>query len=144
MSAEVEHLADGGPELGWAAGCVAASYRTARALETFTYVAALLFGVAAMTFDQWTEDEGLGTCVVLGLIAFLLGLVRPKRFAVSGVAVGAVVAGVHVLGALGGVRPPYETRAHSLVDGLLWLVFVIPAVLAAAAGSRLARAVHST
>ncbi len=139
MAAEVEHLAGHGPELRWAAGCVGASYRTGRALEVLRYGGALGLGLAAMTLDQWTQDEGIGTCVVLGLLALLLGALRPQRFLLSGTALGAVVTAVHLFGALSGVRPPYETTAHSLAGGLRWLLLVPPAVLAAAAGSQLSR-----
>lgn len=80
-----------------------------------------------------------GGCLIVGLVTLPPDAFSSRRFLLSGLAVGAVAAGVRLLGALTGVWPPYETRVHSLVAGLRWLVFVFHAVAAAALGFRLRR-----
>lgn len=120
--------------LRWAAGCVGASLGAPGAGAALAYPTALLAALGAMTLFQWSADEGVHTVMVIAGLSLLLGLLRPERALVSGVAVGLVVAFVLTFETLSGLRPAYETHIYTLLQDLRWVVLVIPALAAAAAG----------
>lgn len=136
MLAETEAIGSQTERLHWALGCLTASHR-AQGGSVF-YPVALLLGVAALTWQQWSADEGVVTCLLLALSSLGLGLLDSRRVVWSGLAVGSVVAAVHVFGAVTGVRPPYETHLHGALHGLRWIVLVGPALVFAWGGARLA------
>lgn len=120
--------------LRWAAGCVGASLTVPGAGATLAYPVALAGCVGAMTLFQWSADEGVHTVLVIAALGLLLGLLRPERALVSGLAVGLVVAGVLAFETISGLRPAYETRMHTLLQDLGWTVLVGPALAAATLG----------
>ncbi len=137
MIGETRLLESDGERLRWAAGCALASYRTPESLAGAAYPAALLLGIAGMAGYQWSADESLRTLVLLGLVGLIVGVVGPRRVLVSGIAIGLVVAAVNGFETISGLRPAYETKAHSLAHDARWLVMVAPALLAATVGGAL-------
>jgi hypothetical protein len=116
--------------LRWALGSLQASF----AVEDGIYPPILALGVVAMALYQWSADESLITLSILSGLSLLLGILRPSRFLVSGVAVGVVVAAVNGFETASGIRPGYETHHHSWAHDLRWLVLVAPALLSSALG----------
>lgn len=142
MMRESSEVASDDEHLHWSSGCAYASYR-AEAPDSFVYPAALVVGVALMSVYQWTADENLGTVAVLGLIGFALGLLEPRRSLISGATIGAVVAVVNSFETLTGLRPAYETHAHSLLHDVRWTLLIAPALIACVIGSYLGRTLRS-
>ena len=143
MASEDAYVQSEGERLRWAAGCAVASYRAPGMLEAALYPAALSLGLIAMTAYQWSADESVRTFAVLGLIGLGLGLLRPHRVIVSGLAVGLVVAAVQGFETVSGVRPAYETHLHTLVHCARWMVLVAPALTASALGGFAGRAIRA-
>ncbi len=129
LIAEQAHLPEPRGELAWAAG----SLRAALSLED-AYPWSLALALAAMAFYQWSADESLITLCVMTALCLMLGCLRPSRFVLSGLAVGAVVAAVNAFETLTGIRPAYEAHHHSWVHDLRWLWLIPPAVLSSALG----------
>jgi hypothetical protein len=96
-----------------------------------------------MTDYEWSADESRATVVILGLIALVLGALRPRLALLSGALVGLVVTGVIGFEALSGVRPAYEEGAQTLFHSLRWLILLVPALFSAAAGARIGRLLRS-
>ena len=136
MAVETEAVSVPAERLRWAIGCAAASHRAQ--CGSAIYPAALTLAVLALTWQQWSADEGPLTCALLALASLGLGLLDARRVVASGVALGSVVAGVHVFGAVTGVRPPYETHDYGVLHGLMWAVLVAPALIVAWAGAQVA------
>ena len=130
MMNEHHSLSGDEDQLGWAAG----SFRASLSLADLFYPVVLALGVAAMTLYQWSADESLITVMVLGLLGGTLGLVRPRLFLVSGLALGPVVAAVNGFETLSGVRPAYEAYNHSWAHDFRWLVLILPALVSSALG----------
>ena len=141
MVCEAQALGDT-ERLRWAVGCLAASFRAPGMAEVFAYPLALAAGVAAMVAYQWSADESLLTLALTCAIGLCLGLIDPRRFLLSGLAVGVVVTGVNAFESITGILPAYEAASHGLVRNLRWLVLAPPAVLCAAAGRELALRLH--
>ena len=136
MLGEQASLADERDRLGWAVGSLGAGFRLSVSDDAL-YPALLLLSLAAMALYQWSADESGITVLVLSALGLVLGLCSPRRFVVSGVAVGAVVAAVTCFETVSGVRPPYEAHAHSLAHNLRWLVLVLPALASTLLGRAL-------
>jgi hypothetical protein len=130
MLSEHANLPERSDQLGWALGSLRASFAVGDAL----YTPMLALGVLAMTLYQWSADESLATVSVLAALSLGLGLLRPSRFLISGVALGSVVAAVNGFETVSGVRPAYEIYNHSWAHDLRWLVLIAPAVLSSALG----------
>lgn len=120
-------------QLGWAFGALRASFGLPEEADAL-YPILLLLSVIGMTLYQWSADESLVTLMVLCGLGMVLGLLRPTRFLLSGLAVGLVVAGVTGFETLSGIRPAYEIHPRHLGNILHWLPLVIPALMASAAG----------
>lgn len=129
LLAEQAHLPESHGGLAWAAG----SLRAVLLLED-AYPWALALALAAMALYQWSADESLITLCVMAALCLMLGCLRPSRFVLSGLAVGAVVAAVNAFETLTGIRPAYETYNHTWAHDLRWLWLVPPAVLSSALG----------
>lgn len=130
---------EGAEQLRWAIGCFVASLRAPGGLRALAYPLALTGSVVAMVLYQWSADENGLTLALTCALGVGLGLVDPRRFLLSGVAVGVVVSAVNAFETLTGVRPAYEAASHGLIHNLRWLVLVPPSVIAAGAGSALAQ-----
>jgi hypothetical protein len=139
MARESSELFSDDERLRWSAGCVIAGYRARAALVRITYPAALVVGVMLMAAYQWNADENLGTLAVLCLIGAALGVLEPRRNLISGTAIGLVVAAVNCFETISGARPAYEATAHSLPHDARWIVLVVPALIACAAGGHAGR-----
>lgn len=122
-------------QLGWAFGAWWASLDLSPGGAIYPMLLAL--SLTTMVLYQWSADESLITLGVLGLLAFMLGLLSPQRFLLSGVLVGAVVAAVNGFEALSGIRPAYEFMPRDLIHSLRWIVLVGPALAASAIGREL-------
>ena len=129
-------LEDEGDKLAWGLGVLRASLSLPDPAD-LAYLAMLTACVAAMALYQWSADEGLGTLAILCLLGLGLGLLRPSRFLASGLVVGAVVTAVNGFETLSGLRPAYETHAHSLAHDLRWLMLLAPALASSALGRRI-------
>ena len=129
LTSEQEHLSGTEGELAWAIG----SLRTALALAD-PYPLVLAAAVTAMIVYQWSADESLVTLGVMAALCMLLGGLRPPRFLLSGVMLGAVVAAVNAFETLTGLRPAYEIYNHTWAHDLRWLVLLPPAVVSSALG----------
>lgn len=123
-----------GERLRWAVGCLAASFMQPGVGDSLVYPSALMTGVGAMALYEWSADESVKTLLVMGIIGLILGLLRPERAPLSGLAVGSVVAGVLAFETLSGLRPAYETHMHTLLQDLGWTLLIAPAFGAAFAG----------
>ena len=134
----------GDDRLRWSAGCAVASYRAPGALDWIAYPAALLVGVMLMSAYQWSADESLRTVAVLTIIGAALGVLQPRRALVSGGAVGLVVAAVNGFETITGVRPAYETTAHSLLHDARWTILIAPALIASVVGGFAGRKLRPT
>jgi len=119
-------------QLDWAIGALRASL-VLSARDLF-YPAGLALAVGAVGLYQWRSDEGLVTVLVLSGLGLLLGFLRPSRFVVSGLVLGAVVATVNVFETLSGIRPVYEIHSHSLTHDVFWLVLVLPTLASSTLG----------
>ncbi len=139
MVAEAESCRSGTERLRWAWGCWVASLRASGVFESACYGAALGAGLLLMAAYEWRADESPATLAVLCLISMLLGLLSPRRAALSGALTGLVVAGVLGFEALSGLRPSYEAQAQTLMRSLPWTVLLVPGLVSAAIGARLAR-----
>jgi hypothetical protein len=139
MMAEADMCQSERDRLRWAFGCWVASLRTSTSLEGIAYSTALAVGLGLMSWYEWSADEGSVTVVVLGLIALVLGALRPRQALISGFVLGLVVTSVIGFEALTGVRPAYEARAQTLAHSLYWLVLLAPALSAASVGGRIGR-----
>jgi hypothetical protein len=139
MVSEGSALLSEDERLRWSAGCAFASYRAPGSFEGAMYPAALAGAVMLMTAYQWSADESLRTVAVICLTGLALGVLRPRRYLVSGAAVGLVVAAVNSFETVGGLRPAYETTAHSLQHDARWMVFIAPGLIASAIGGCLGR-----
>jgi len=133
MINEHASLADSDDQLSWAWGALRASFEVSGPAQGL-YPALLGLSIAAMTLYQWSADENLDTLIILSLLGFGLGFLRPQRFMLSGVAVGIVVAAVNSFETLSGIRPAYEVFTHSLAHNLCWLALVVPGLCASALG----------
>jgi hypothetical protein len=127
----------------WSAGCAVASYRAPGAFNGAIYPAALACGIALMGAYQWSTDESLGTVAVLSLIGLALGALQPRRNLTSGVAIGLVVAAVNSFETITGMRPAYETAAHSLLHDARWIVLIAPGLIASVVGGYAGRKLRS-
>jgi hypothetical protein len=123
-----------GERLRWSIGCAIASYRAPGVFDWVVYPAALIVGIALMAMYQWSADESLRTVAVLALIGLALGVLQPNRSLISGATTGLVVAAVNGFETITGVRPAYETAAHSLLHDARWIVLIAPALFAAVIG----------
>jgi hypothetical protein len=137
MRAEAEWTGAEPDSLRWAAGTAMAGYRVGPAARAGVYAIGLMAGMALMAAYQWSMDESLWTLAAIGLIAGVLGALRPDRCVTSGIAVGSVVGLVTAFEAITGVLPTYETY-HGLAHSLVFAVLLPPGLAAAALG-RLAR-----
>jgi len=144
MASENAWIGSDDERLRWSTGCAVASYRAPGAFDWPTYPAALLAGIVLMTAYQWSADEGLGTMVVLALTSLLLGMLRPGRNLLSGVAIGLVVSAVNGFETISGLRPAYEIHAHDLMHDARWLIFIAPALVACVIGDFVGRKVRAT
>ncbi len=133
-----EHLGLKGhrDQLGWAIGAFGASFSVPRTMEAL-YPIALPAALTAMTLYQWSADENPLTLLMLALTSLGLGLISPRRYLVSGILVGGVVAMVLGFETLSGILPVYEKRHHSLMQDLIWLVLLVPTLGASALGRTL-------
>ena len=143
MLVEAEVCTSEFDRLGWAWGCWMASLRTSHVWIGIVYCAALLTGLGLMAAYEWSADEGRATVILLGLIAMLLGALRPRRALLSGALVGLVVTGVIGFEALSGIRPAYEARAQTLLHSLRWMILLVPALSSAVVGARISRWLQS-
>lgn len=143
MAAEADACGSCGKRVGWAWGCWVAGVRLGLRAEGTGYFIALAGGVALMAATEWRMDESTGTVLVLGGIALALGALRPRQAIQSGVLVGVVVTGVIGFEASSGLRPAYEAVAQTWVQGLAWLILLVPAVGSAIAGARIRQALHN-
>jgi hypothetical protein len=134
MAAESATLLSDDERLAWASGCAVASYRAPGAFDWVIYPMALLAGVTLMTAYQWSADESLKTVGILALIGLALGVLQPRRSMISGAAIGVVVALVNGFETITGLRPAYETTAHTILHDVRWAVFIIPALGASLIG----------
>jgi hypothetical protein len=139
MLAEAEMCEGERDRLAWAAGCWMASLREAPRLCAIAYAVALAAGAGLMAAYEWSSDESRVTVCILGLIALVLGAVRPRQAVLSGAVVGLVVAGVIGFEAVSGIRPWYEVRAQTLGDSLGWTILLAPAVCSALLGAQIGR-----
>ena len=130
MLSEHASLSDRHDQLGWAFG----SLRASLAIGNAVYPAVLALAVAGMGCYQWSADESLITLLVLSSLALLLGVLRPRRFLLSGVAVGVVVCAVNSFETASGVRPAYEVYHHTWGHNLRWLALLAPALLCSLLG----------
>ncbi len=128
-------LSDADNPLGWAFGAWWASLDLSPGGALYPLLLAL--SLTTMALYQWSADESLMTLGVVGLLALVLGLLSPRRFLLSGVLVGVVVAGVNAFEALSGIRPAYETMPRDLIHSVRWVVLVLPALAASAVGRQL-------
>lgn len=133
MRAEVDHLPAQG-RLSWAAGAWLASWRTPEAADGLRYGLALAAGVCAMTLYQCCVDENPVTVALACGLVFALVLARPSRTWLPALSVGLVVFAVNLFGTLTGLRPAYETHAHTWLHDLRWALVAAPALAAAALG----------
>ena len=138
MLSEQASLADGRGRLGWALGALRASFLVQP--PDLPYPALLLLAVFAMTLYQWRVDEGPITLLAVAALSLCLGLLRPSCFLISGLAVGVVVTAVNGFETFSGIRPAYETHAHTVVHDLRWLVLVLPALVASVIGRQVGSA----
>jgi hypothetical protein len=129
-------LADTDDRLRWAIGSWFASLDVTLSVDAF-YPLLLTVSIATMTLYQWSVDESAATVMVLALLGLLLGLLSPRRFLASGLALGAVVATVTAFEALSGIRPAYEVHVHSLLHSTRWLIFILPTLFSSAVGRQL-------
>ena len=139
MAREGEQFASESQRLRWAVGCVAASFTIADPDDPISYGLALSAGVLLMGAYEWRADENVVTWALLGSLSLALGLLSPRRFWLSGLSIGCVIAGVSVFETLSGVRPSYEAHGHSLLHDACWSLLSLPALGAAGAGRLLAR-----
>ncbi len=138
MRTESAHLENEGDQIGWAFGCLRASFISGDPMRAL-YPLALLAGVMLMIVYQWSADESVFTVGLMALLSLGLGVARPGREIVTGLCVGLVVTAVVAFEAVTGLRPAYETHAHSLMHSLRWSVFLLPALAAAAVGGQVGR-----
>jgi hypothetical protein len=138
MLNERTHVSDDNADLGWAFGCLRASYATEDPARLL-YLPALAVGVTLMAIYEWSADESLLTAGLTALLCLALGVVRPGRELISGLCIGLVVTGVMAFEAVTGVRPSYETHTHSVLHSLRWTIFLLPAFGAALIGAQLGR-----
>ena len=139
MLAEADHCTSPRDRLAWAWGCWVASLRTSSIPGVLLYAASLLAGLAGMAAYEWSADESRATIALLGVVALILGAIRPPQAWLSGTLTGLVVAAVIGFEALSGIRPAYEIRAQTISGCLLWAGLLVPAMLAASAGAKLGR-----
>ena len=133
---ENESLRDQPEQLDWAWGTLRASVAVEH--QDLLYPAMLGLSVATMIVYQWCADESLATVLLLLALSLCLGLLRPRYFLLSGLAVGAVVAAVNGFEGVSGIRPAYEVHPRTLMNCVHWLVLVLPAMAGSAAGRVLA------
>ena len=74
----------------------------------------------------------------------ILGVLQPRRFWISGAAIGLVVAAVNTFETISGVRPAYETYQHTFLHDARWAVLVAPALIASGVGGCLGRTLRPT
>ena len=127
-------LPDDADPLVWAFGCLRASWAATDAVQAL-YPFVLVFGVVAMTGFEWVGDGGFTAAALLGGVGLALGLISPKRFWISSLAVGLAVAVAIAFETFTGLRPTHEVYEHSLVSTLRLTVLVLPALAATAMGS---------
>jgi hypothetical protein len=130
--------------LRWSLGCAVAAYRASEGPEGAIYPPALAGGILAMAAYQWSADESLGTVAAICLIGLALGVLQPRRRAISGAAIGLVVAAVNSFETISGVRPAYEATAHSLVHDARWAVLIAPGLIASGIGGCIGKALRTS
>jgi hypothetical protein len=144
MACESAAILSDDERLRWAASCALVSYRAPGAFDWAFYPGFLCAGVTLMTVYQWRADESLRTLVLLGMIGMTLGVIQPRRFWISGAAIGLVVAAVNAFETLTGLRPAYELYAHTFLHDAWWTVLVAPAMIASGVGGYLGRLLRHT
>jgi hypothetical protein len=113
---------------------VLASYRAPGGLEPFGYPLALAGGVALLSAYEWRADESLVTLALLAVVGLGLGLLEPKRWLVTGLVIGSVVAAVQAFETVTQIFPAYETHRGAW-RSVRWLTLLAPALLTAVSGS---------
>jgi hypothetical protein len=102
------------------------------------YAAALLVALAIVAGAEWSTDEDMFTMLTIIVASASLGWLRPRQFALSGIAVGLVVPAIAVASQLTDVHPAYETATEAASHGARYaaslLLLVVPACVAAFVG----------
>ena len=96
------------------------------------YFFALLLAAAIVGATEWSTDEDTVTMLTIIVTSAALGCLRPRFFALSGLAVGLVVPAIAAFSQLTGMHPSYETAAQAAAHGPRYaaslLVLVVPAL----------------
>lgn len=139
MLSEAEHVGDDLDAARWALGS-AGAITMAKLKNAGLYPLLVLAGLVFILFFEWHTDEDLVTLAMLLTIAGVLGLARPNRFIVSGVLLGLSLSFAHALTLLfPGLRPGYEAAPLSAGVTASLAVLIVPSLIAAAIGARVAR-----
>ncbi|HWE45871.1 MAG TPA: hypothetical protein VG407_07565 [Caulobacteraceae bacterium] len=133
MLHERANLPDQDDPLGFAFGCLRASWAATDAVQAL-YPVALVAGVMAVTGYEWVGDGSVAAVALLVCVGLALGAISPRRSWMSALAVGLAVAAVIGFEAFTGIRPSHEVYEHSLVSAVRWSLLVLPALAATAVG----------
>ena len=143
MLSESEHIDDDLEAARWALGSVGAI--TMQWVESAKiYLAVVLVGAAVPIFFEWHTDEELLTLLALVGAAGTIGLMHPKRFFASGLAIGLALPLAHALVLLfANLRPHYEAVPLNAGSTASLALLIIPSLFAAWAGAALAKRVRT-
>jgi hypothetical protein len=112
-------------------------------MEPMRYLAMLIWVLAAVAATEWSTDEVTITMLVILVSGGLMGWLFPRRFLLSGVAIGMVVPAIAIFSQASGWHPGYETSAETARHGAQYaaslLILIVPALIAALCGRWIAR-----
>lgn len=102
------------------------------------YAPALFIALLAVGFTEWSTDEDMVTMLTLVVTSALLAWWKPRRFVLSGLALGLVVPAIAVFSQITGIHPRYESAAEAASHGPRYaaslLILIVPALVAAFVG----------
>jgi hypothetical protein len=102
------------------------------------YIAAFLVALLIVGGTEWSTDEDMVTMLTIIVASAALACLKPRLFALSGLAVGLVVPAIAVFSQLTGMHPAYETSAQAASHGPRYaaslLVLLVPAFAGAFVG----------
>jgi hypothetical protein len=123
----------------WLFGCLGGAIM-ARLQELALFGATICIAVSITLFFEWHTDEPLVVLPALLLVTSVAGAVMPRRFLLVGLISGWAILSAHALSTASGLMiPRYQKHAPILGDWIAMSLLVVPALLAAYAGSRVGR-----
>lgn len=133
-------VADDRFAIHWLFGCLRGAAMERLRDNSVIFVATLLIGLSIVLFFEWHTDEPLVVLPVLLLVSFASGWIAPTRVLAIGLCLGLAISIAHALSSATGLMiPRYQKQIPSVGDWVTMTALIIPSMLAAFGGSRLAK-----